>query len=204
MPRVLTLHFKDMEILVTLKVVSRETLYGKGSVEKRGEGEEVYKNALLTRDGAHILPSKALSSHYVDPEGNYVADTLLVDVDEKAIPVIRSMFKEPVNLSKAISLEDYFSFQVERTYIVNSVQEEEIHRLYRACENLLEQKKLYRFAYAYYDTTTRRDVILIPKDEQLFAVVGEFAELILLKSTQILYSDIEEEELEEEIAFEIW
>jgi hypothetical protein len=204
MPRVLTLKFKEMEIPVTLNVFTRETLYGKGRVEKRGEGGKKYQNALLTKDGAHILPSKALSSQYCDPKGNYVANTLLVDAEGKAIPVVRSMFKEPVNLSQAILIEDYFSFQIERTYVVNSEQAEGLQRLYTACEKLLNQKKLFRFPYAYYDTTTQRDILLVPKDGHLFGVVGEFAELILLKPTQILYSDIEEEELEEEIAFEIW
>lgn len=204
MPRVLTLRYKEMELPVTLEVFSRETLYGKQSVEKRGEGGKTYQNALLTKDGAHILPSKALSSQYVDPMGNYVASTLLVDAEGKAIPVIRSMFKEPVNLSQTISLEDYFSYQIERTYLINSEQAEGLLRLYTACEKFLEQKRLFRFPYAYYDTTNQSDVILVPKEGLLFGVVGEFAELLLLKPTQVLYSDIEEEELEEEISFEIW
>jgi hypothetical protein len=204
MPRVLTLKFKEIEIPVTLEVFTRETLYGKGSVEKRGEGGAKYQNALLTKDGAHILPSKALSSQYIDPKGNYVANTLLIDAEGKAIPMVRSMFKELVNLSQAIFINDYFGLQIERTYVVNSEQKEGLQRLYTACEKLLNQKKLFRFTYAYYDTTTQRDIILVPKDGRLFGVVGEFAEFIFLKPTQVLYSDIEEEELEEEIAFEIW
>ena len=114
------------------------------------------------------------------------------------------MFKEPMSLTQAISLEEYFNFQIERTYLVNSEQAEGLQHLYIACEKLLDQNKLFRFPYAYYDTTTLRDVLLLPKGGRLFGVVGEFAELNFLKPTQILYSDVEEEELEEEIAFEIW
>ncbi|MFX1325771.1 MAG: hypothetical protein ACFE8N_12530 [Promethearchaeota archaeon] len=185
-------------------MVSRETLYGKGSVEKRSEDGEVYQNALITQDGAHILPSKSISSQYVDPEGNYIEKTLLVDIEGNALPIIRSMFKEPVVLSKTINLEEFFNFQIERTYLVNSEQEEELFDLYLTCEELFHQKKLYRFSYAYYDTSLQRDIILVPKEGHLFALVGEFAEFILIKPNQTLYSDIEEEELEEEIAFEIW
>ena len=204
MPRILTLQYKELEIPVSLKKFSRDTLYGKSTVEKRGERNEIYRNALLTMDGTHILPNKSIGAHYVDPQGNFVAETLLINTDGKAIPVVRSMFKEPVKLSKTISLEEYFSYSVERTYILASEHEEDLRHLYLACKKLLEQKRLYYFAYAYYDTTNPRDAILIPKNEQILVVVAEFAELILLKPSQILYSDIEEEELEEEIAFEVW
>jgi hypothetical protein len=204
MSRILTLQYKDLEIPTSLKVFSRDMLYGKSTVEKRGAGGEIYRNAFLTLDGTHILPSKSISAHYVDPHGNYIEDTMLVDEDGKAIPVTRSKYKEPVKLSKTISFEDYFSYNVERTYILTSEQKEVLHQLYLVCKKLLTQKKLYHFTYAYYDTTNPREAILLPKDNQLFVIVAEFTELILLKPSEILYSDIEEEELEEEIAFEVW
>ncbi|MFX1571784.1 MAG: hypothetical protein ACFFB0_03470 [Promethearchaeota archaeon] len=203
-PRILTLQYKDLEIPTSLKIFSRNTLYGRSMIEKRGAGGEVYRNAYLTADGTHILPSKSISAQYVDPRGDYIAETMLVDADGKAIPITRSMYKEPVELSKTISLEDFFSYNVERTYILTSEQEEELNQLYLICKKLLAQDKLFHFTYAYYDTTNPRDAILLPKDNQLFVVDAEFADLILLKPSEILYSDIEEEELEEEIAFEVW
>ncbi len=129
MPRILTLRHKDMEIPVTLKIFSRETLYGKRTVEKRGDDEKAYDNALLTKDVAHILPNKAISSQYVDSKGNYVANTLLVNEEGEAIPITRSMFNEPVELTEAISLEKYFNFQIERTYILNSEKEDSPQKL---------------------------------------------------------------------------
>ncbi|MEE9379051.1 MAG: hypothetical protein V3V33_13550 [Candidatus Lokiarchaeia archaeon] len=52
MPRILTFQFKDIGIQVSFQRFSRDTLYGKSSIERRGEANEIYSNALLTRDGA--------------------------------------------------------------------------------------------------------------------------------------------------------
>ncbi|KKN08688.1 hypothetical protein LCGC14_1054250 [marine sediment metagenome] len=114
------------------------------------------------------------------------------------------MFKEPVHLTRAISLNDLYSYNIESTYLLKSQDNSSLSRLYKICEKLLEQDKLYRFTYAYYDTTNPRDAILIPKNSDLIMMVGESVELIMLKPTEILYSDIEEEELEQEISFEVW
>jgi hypothetical protein len=204
MPRILTLQLKDFEIPVSLHPFSRDTLYGKSSREKRGEEGELYTNALITLDGTHILPYGGIGANYIDPDGNYLEETLLVDSDGKAIPVERSMYNTPVRLSKTVSLQDYYSYNIDRAYIVRSEEMDDLNRLTSICEKLLEQDKMYRLTYAYYDTTTPRDMVLIPKEGDLFAVVGEAVKLILLKPTEILYSDIEEEELEEELAFEVW
>jgi len=204
MARILTLKYKDLELHVRLQKFSRDTLYGKSHVEKRGKDGIVYQHANLTMDGTHILPSKAISAHYIDPQGNYVAETLLVDPEGKAIPVVRSMFTEPVKLSKTISLEDYFSYNIDTTYILTADNIEDLIPLYLDCQALLEQHKLFRFTYVYYDTTAPRDAILVPKQGDIYVLVGEYAEPIMLSQTEILYSDIEEEELEEEIAFEVW
>ncbi len=66
MPRILTFQFKDIEIQVSFQSFSRDTLYGKSSIERRGEANEIYSNALLTRDGAHILPYGAIGANYID------------------------------------------------------------------------------------------------------------------------------------------
>ena len=204
MPRIFTLQFKDIEIPVSLQSFSRDTLYGKSSIERRGEANEIYSNALLPRDGAHILPYRAIGANYTDPEGNFLAETLLIDSDGKAIPVARSMFKEPVKLTRTISLKDFYAYNVDRTYVLKSENIDALDRFYLACRKLLEQDRLYRFTYAYYDSTNPQDAILVPKDDNIFIVFGEYAELIMLKPSEILFSDIEEEELEEEIAFEVW
>ncbi|MFX1286830.1 MAG: hypothetical protein ACFFB5_24540 [Promethearchaeota archaeon] len=203
MARVLTLRYKDVEIPVILKTFSRDDLYGKSIVEKRGEDGTVYQQANLTLDGTQILPYKGIGANYIDINGTYLSKTLLVDSEDKAIPITRSIYKEPVKLSKTISIDDYFGYVIERTYILTSEQTSDLNRLYSVCEKLLEQGKLYRFTYAYYDTATPRDAILLPKNEVLYVAIGEYAEPIMVSPSEILYSDIEEE-LEEEIAFEIW
>lgn len=66
MARVLTLHYKDLEIPVILKGFSRDVLYGKSIIEKRGEDGTVYQYANLTLDGTQFVnlwlgkPIKAL------------------------------------------------------------------------------------------------------------------------------------------------
>jgi hypothetical protein len=207
MPRVLTLQIKDLEIPVILQVFSRDTLYGKNTVEKRSEEGKVYKHALLTMDGTHILPSGAVASGYVDPKGNFASQTLVVDSDGRALPVVRSIYKEPVKVSKTISIDEYYNYAVERTYILTSEEYGALDTLYQTCEKLLAQNKLYCFNYAYYDTTDPKTAIIIPKDEILFVAIAVFAIPIMLTLPEILYSDIEaeeEEELEEAIAFEVW
>ncbi|MHA1915192.1 MAG: hypothetical protein ACW98F_00640 [Candidatus Hodarchaeales archaeon] len=204
MPRILTLQLRDVKIPVTLRKFSRESLYGRGVIQKRGEGNIIYKNALITQDGIHILPSKAIASQYIDPQENFVDKTLLVDAQGKELPLFPSMFKQPVTLSKTINLNDFFNYGVEMSYVLASVQKESLNVLYKACNDLLKQNKLYRFTYAYYETTSKRDVILIPHEEQVFALVGNYAEPVFLGPNQILYNEIDEQELVEEIAFEVW
>jgi hypothetical protein len=110
MPRILTLQLKDFEVPVSLQPFSRDTLYGKSSRERRGEEGELYTNALITLDGTHILPYGGIGTNYIDPDGSYLEETLLVDSDGKAFPVERSMFNAPVRLSKTISLQNFHFF----------------------------------------------------------------------------------------------
>ncbi len=180
MTRVLNLHYKDLKVPIVFQKISRDIIYGKNTIEKRGEDGIVYTHTNLTMDGTHILPTKGTTSHYIDPKGNYVVKTLIVNLEGYAILVVRSMFKKPVKLSKRILVKGYFNYDFESIYVLTSVNLENLTLLYLECEKLINHQKFFKFPYAYYDTTESKETILIPKDNNLFIFVGKYAEPIMI------------------------
>ena len=73
---------------------------------------------------------------------------------------------------------------------------------YRLRKSVFEEDKLLKFTYAYYDTTNPKDAILIPQEDKISVVIGEYSQPLMLKPEMI---DIyEEEEEEEDVGFEAW
>jgi len=115
------------------------------------------------------------------------------------------MYKAPVNLQKTITIEEYFGYDIERSYVLNSDNLEELTLLLLECKILLEKGQLFRFKYAYNDTIKPQEAILLPQDDKIIVVVGKYVAPIMLEVSQIVYEGEEEdEETEEEIDFDIW
>ncbi len=108
------------------------------------------------------------------------------------------MYDEPINLNSTISLQDYFCYDFERTYILETEDAEE---LIKECITLFDKNKLIRFKYAYYATHDSKDAILIPLDNSIIVVVGKYEEPIYVKPKQTLFYDDEDEE---ELEFDVW
>ncbi|MFX1239529.1 MAG: hypothetical protein ACFFAS_14040 [Promethearchaeota archaeon] len=198
MPRKLTLQLDGKDIVGSLKVVSRDDVYGKITLERRDNGGTVFKNAYLSSDGTHVIPSGGMGSSYIDEEGFYTKDTVVVGEDGERLPITKSMYSSPVNIESTINLLDYFCYDIERIYLLES---DNLEGLKSKCEKLLEEDKLYKFTYAYYDTFEPKDAILFPKDNVLLVAVGIYVAPVMLKPQEILYY---EEEEEEETEFDVW
>ncbi len=178
-------------------------VYGKRKVERRSKDGEVYRTIQLTGDGAHIIPSGGLGAVNLTPEGKIVEEVIVVDENEVPLPTIPSMYSHPVNLDHTIPISEYFHYNIEFSYIFKG---EHIEFLLKKCKDLLLSKReLFLFRYAYYKTTSERDVILLPKDDQVYVLVGPYSAPELLQSSEILYYDeILDEALQEELMFEVW
>ncbi len=199
MPRKLTLQVEGKDIVGSLKAFSRDDVYGKITLERRDNDGVVFKNAYLSSDGTHVIPSSGTGSSYLNEDGFYTKDTIIVGEDGKELPKTKSMYSGPVSIESTINLLDYFCYDIERIYILES---DNLQELKNACVKLLEeQDKLYKFIYAYYDTVEPKDAILFPKEDALLVAIGEYVAPVMLKPQEILYYDEEEEE---EPEFDVW
>lgn len=205
MVRNLILKLEDFEFTANLKPFSRDSIYGRKIIEKRTEEGFVLQHIYLTSDGIHILFSSGIGSSYLDKSGNYIAKTIDVDEEGNEIPKTLSMYKAPINLQKTITVEEYFGYDIERSYVLNSENLEELTLLLLECKILLEKGQLFRFKYAYNDTIKPEEAILLPQDEKIIVVVGKYVPPMMLEVSKILYEgEEEEEETVEEIDFDIW
>jgi len=206
MVRNLSLKLEDFEFKADLKPFSRDSTYGRIITEMRTEEGSVLQHAYLTTDGTHILFSRGIGSSYLDKDGNQVAKIIEVDEEGKEIPKTSSMYKSTINLGKTITIEEYSGYDVESTYVLNSENVEELTLLLLECKILLEKGQLFRFKYAYHDTIKPKEAILIPKDDYIIVVVGEYVPPTMLEVSQIIYEEVEEEEEEvlEQSDFDIW
>jgi hypothetical protein len=177
-------------------------IYGKSTVERRSKEGIRYHNVLLTADGANIIPSGGLGSVNLNPEGKIIDKVIIVDDNEKPLPIIPSMYKNPIILERTISISEYFHYEIDLSYVFIA---KNIVTLKRQCEKLFEEGKLFVFKYAYYDTTEQRESILIPKENNIFVLVGSYKVPELLQPSDIHYYDeLLDEALQEELLFEVW
>lgn len=203
MPRWLRFQVNGTEVRVYLQKFSRELLYGKSRVERRSEDGEIYQTAYLTSDGMNILTSNGFGSNYMTPEGGIPKAIIKVNEQGEPIPIQPSMFKDIIHLKDTISIQEYFHYQIEYSYILNS--DTDLAPIKDACKNVWEQNKLFSFPYAYYETTLKRDALLILKDDIIFVVVGAYQEPRLTAQSDVMYLDeVIEQQLEEELVFEVW
>jgi hypothetical protein len=178
-------------------------VYGKNKVERRSKDGEVYHTVQLTGDGTHIIPPGGLGAVNITPEGKIVEQTIWVDENEVPIPTIPSMYTHPIILEHTIPISEYFRYEIELEY---TFEGEHVELLLKKCKDLLVNKgQLYAFTYAYYETTSKRDAILIPKGDILYVLVGTYRAPELLQSSEILYYDeLLDETIQEELMFEVW
>lgn len=203
MPRWLTFQVDGIEVKAYLQKFSREMLYGRSRVERRSEGGDLYQTAYLTSDGTKILTSNGFGSNYMTAEGKIPSDIIKVDEQGEPISVQPSMFKGAISLEDTISIKDYFHYQIEYSYILNS--DMDLRPIKAACSNIWKERRLFAFPYAYYETTLRRDAILLLKDDVIFIVVGVYQEPQLTAQADIMYFDeVIEQQLEEDLMFEVW
>ncbi|MFX0074734.1 MAG: hypothetical protein ACFE96_04795, partial [Candidatus Hermodarchaeota archaeon] len=170
MPRTLKFLFKDLEIPAILVGFSRDSVYGKKTIERRGEDGTVYLMVNLTADGTHVIPPRGMSASYIDQgEGKRVNQNEIQYVDEEQEPlfVTRSMYKQPIVLGQVVVLNNLFGYDIERTYVLQLEDSDQFDMLLKECKELLADNKFLRFTYAYFDTVDPQDAILVPKEDAI-------------------------------------
>jgi hypothetical protein len=188
---------------VSLSKFTRGDLYGVKRVEKRSIEGVPLKAVALTADGAHIIPEKATSSNYWTDDGQFVTKNQYINVTAQGepIPVQESVYSIGAELTETISLEDFFGYDIEATYILES--EEDLSDLVAKCESLLQEDRLFRFKYAYLPTAYPNDALLIPHQGKIIIMLGTYAEPVWIgpaTNIALFFADLEEEE-DEEIDF---
>lgn len=155
---------------------TKQDLYGKKRIIKETEDETELHSVTITKDGTTILPNGAISSQYIDPKGNYVPKSDLIQTDEEGNPlqIVESMFSQD-NRLEIIHFEDLMRYDIIRTYILEV--EDFNNDLFSRCQELFENDELYKFQYAYRKTTHPHDALLLPKNNQLFVLIGDYAPL---------------------------
>lgn len=190
---------------ISLRKFTQEDLYGKKIMEKRTAEGEVLSQIFVTLDGSHFLTPKSTSSHYVDENGLYVSSVVPTDQDGHALPIVEDMFKRDLQLAQSISINDFFTFNISKTYVLES--KGDLSPLLKRCQLVFLEKKLLTFAYAYYPTAYPEIAILIPVDDNIVVCVGTQASLIWARMNMDLskvYAPEEEEEEEEPGFGEFW
>ncbi len=122
------------------------------------------------------------------------------DKDGKKLPAFPDMFKGDVVLNQIISIEDYFTHNITKTYLLESEDggEGDLAPLLDRCKTLLAEKKLLTFTYAYYETPFPEVATLIPVDKHIVVTVGTPAPLLWAKLSSNLPELFSEDESEEE------
>ena len=191
----------NLDIVVKFKKFSWSDIYGSRKTVYRTEDGSILSLVSLTLDGEHMLPLGSVSQQYINNAGEYLAkkDVIPADEEGKPLPVSESMFTTGVKLTEidTISLEDYFYYEIEATYILES--EDDMSELLSTCKRLLKESKLLSFQYAYYPTAYPLTGILLPYKDNIVIAVGELSEPIFLGPDTNL-SDIFEVEDEEEVS----
>ncbi len=183
-------------IEVTLRKFTAEDIYGKKIVEKRTASGEILSHLSVTVDGSYFLTAKSMSLQYLNENGEYVSDVVPTDQEGKPLPIMEDMFKGDIALKQVISLEDFFTFNITKTYVLES--EGDLRPIVERCKQLFAEKKFLTFTYAYYRTAFPETAILIPVEKYIVVEVGTSAPLFWAKLITNLSEVFSEEESEEE------
>ncbi len=183
-------------IEVTLRKFTKEDIYGKKTLEKRTANGEPLSHLSVTIDGSYFLVAKSTSSQYFDENGQYVPEVFPTDQVGKPLPLVETMFKGDVTLSRTISLEDFFTFNTTKTYVLES--EGDLGPVIERCQRLLAEKQFLTFSYAYYNTAFPETAVLIPVEKSIIVTVGTLAPVLWAKLNTNLPEVFSEEETEDE------
>jgi hypothetical protein len=196
-----------IDATVSLSKFTRGDLYGVKRVEKRSLTNDVLKSVSLTADGAHIIPERGFSSNFWTEDGRYISKDEYINVTSEGepIPVTESTYTTGARLTETISVEDFFRYDIESTYLLES--DSDLSELFETCEKLLNEGRIFRFKYAYNPTAYPSDALLVPYEKKIIIMLGTYAEPVWIEPTTniaLFFADLDEEE-EEEIDFtKVW
>ncbi len=199
-----------VEVAASMEKFQRTDLYGQKHVEKRDDNGKLLDLARITWDGKHVIPEKGMTMAYLDEDKKFVPAEDIYDVnkDEEPLALFPSSYKAGIELANTVSIEEFFNYNIETTYVLSSEADPATFVLFQvACEAQSRKGRFYAFRYAYSDTYYPQDAIMIPFEGKLVVAIGaKFEPRWVGPATDVeeLFKDIEDDE-DEEIPFdEVW
>lgn len=184
---------------LSLVRITTESIYGKRFTEKRSLNGETLSQISVSLDDFHFLTPKSVNLIYMDDDLLYTSEVVPTDKEGNKLTIIEDMFKSEILLDKVITIDEFFTYNISKTYILES--DSDFNQLIEYCNNLLSQNKLLVFTYAYRKTAYPETAILVPQGSNLFVEVGNSFQPLWCKLNVNLPISSEEEEEEEEIDF---
>jgi len=151
--------------------LDRKKVYGWSKIDIYDEKDKTCSLASIA-DGEHILPSGSVTLAGFNLKGEYVKKSELIGMDSngKKVDKIPSIYDQGASLTK-VDLDEFLSINVKSVYqlSLNEGKEELL--------SLLSSGDIYHFPFNYRADYNADDGYLITNANEVFAVIGEKANI---------------------------
>lgn len=187
--RAIVLSFDDQSSELPITRLTREKLYGKKRrVIVDDEGEECV-SAMLTRDGAALLPSGTTAYLYVDDNDDVVERRDLEAVDAEGNPM------ESVESTLGVEV-DATPVEPERVleHVVSAVYQIDVEGIADSLMAALEDGQVFEFRFNYRKGFEDWPAFLLQNSEGVFCLVCEEAAFDMLRREEELPDEEDDED----------
>jgi hypothetical protein len=203
MPRPLTLVLDGEEIIVTLKKLDRESLYGKVEIEAFDEKKRPAEIKVLAADGNTLIDKGGTALEMVTVDGDSIERSEIKTVDKKGreLKPVSSSFGAPNPLKRA-EIDEYLSLIVKSVYMLEPAEDSSMEQL---CDQIGEGL-IFSFPFSYRDGIEADEAFIIGNSKKdPFMIIGQQATLQYLKLNQAASLDsIEEDEVSaDDLSFDL-
>ena len=171
MPRTANLTLDGKSFETAFVKLDRKKVYGWSKIDIYDKDSKSCSLASIA-DGEHILPSGSVTLAGFNSKGEYVKKSNLIGIDREGNKVdkIPSIYDKSANLTK-VTLDEFLSINVKSVYQL-SISESKDDLL-----SLLNSGDIYHFPFNYRADYNADDGYLITNENEVFAVIGEKANI---------------------------
>jgi len=180
--------------------VDRSKLYGKRRRLHLDPEEKTCTRAQLTRDGSLLLQSGMLAQGYFKSTGEWIPQRELMGVDGagRAVEKVPSTLGEDQALEGPVPTEELLDLHVLTVYALDAADVD------AGLTKSLMQGDVYRFKFNYRADYHAEIGYLLANKEGVYCLVGSPTILQWCELGQIVSESFEEEEVEDELDFEMF
>jgi len=151
--------------------LDRKKVYGWSKIDIYDKDNKTCSLASIA-DGEHILPSGSVTLAGFNSKGEYVKKSNLIGMDSngKKVDKIPSIYDKPCKLTK-VSLDEFLSINVKSVYQLSLVEGKE------DLLKILNSGDIYHFQFNYRADYNADDGYLITNENEVFAIIGEKANI---------------------------